>query len=212
MVGWHHRLDGHEFEQAPGVGDGQGSLACCSPWGCKELDSTERLNWLTHISNLFQNSPLLNLFCSFSILFQTFGFLCLEDFSQLAEILQVWRSPFSRGSSQSRDQNQVSHTAGRAFTSWATREAQEYWSGIAYPFSCGSSQPGNRTGVSCITGRFFTNWSIREVIHLHIFTLFHNSPLLNLLCSFSILSFRPLVSSAWKAFPILQRSFKSRFE
>ena len=44
MVGWHHRLDGHEFEQVPGVGDGQGSLACCSPWGHKELDMTERLN------------------------------------------------------------------------------------------------------------------------------------------------------------------------
>ena len=36
MVGWHHQLDGREFEQAPGVGDGQGSLACCSPWGRKE--------------------------------------------------------------------------------------------------------------------------------------------------------------------------------
>ena len=45
MVGWHHRLDGHEFEQALGVSDGQGSLACCSPWGRKELDTTERLNW-----------------------------------------------------------------------------------------------------------------------------------------------------------------------
>ena len=45
MVGWHHRLDGHEFEQALGVGDGQGSLVCCSPWGCKELDMTEKLNW-----------------------------------------------------------------------------------------------------------------------------------------------------------------------
>ena len=44
MVGWHHQLDGHEFEQAPGVGEGQGSLACCSPWCCKELDRTERLN------------------------------------------------------------------------------------------------------------------------------------------------------------------------
>ena len=41
MVGWHHRINGHEFEQAPGVGDGQGSLACCSPWGCKESDMTE---------------------------------------------------------------------------------------------------------------------------------------------------------------------------
>ena len=41
MVGWHHRLDGHEFEQAPELGDGQGSLACCSPWGGKESDTTE---------------------------------------------------------------------------------------------------------------------------------------------------------------------------
>ena len=39
MVGWHHRLDGHEFEEAPGVGDEQGSLARCSPWGRKELDT-----------------------------------------------------------------------------------------------------------------------------------------------------------------------------
>ena len=45
MAGWHHWLDGHEFEQALRVGDGQGSLACCSPWGHKELDMTERLNW-----------------------------------------------------------------------------------------------------------------------------------------------------------------------
>ena len=45
MVGWHHRLYGHEFEQVPGVGDGQGSLACCSPWGRKESDMTEQLNW-----------------------------------------------------------------------------------------------------------------------------------------------------------------------
>ena len=44
MVGWHHSHDGHEFEQAPGVGDGQGSLACCSPWGRKESDTTEHLN------------------------------------------------------------------------------------------------------------------------------------------------------------------------
>ena len=44
MVGWYHRLNGCEFEQTLGVGDGQGSLACCSPWGCKELDTTEQLN------------------------------------------------------------------------------------------------------------------------------------------------------------------------
>ena len=45
VVGWHHWCNRHEFEQAPGVGEGQGSLACCSPWGCKELDMTEWLNW-----------------------------------------------------------------------------------------------------------------------------------------------------------------------
>ena len=43
MVGWHHWLNGHEFEQVSGDGEGQGSLACCSPWGCKELDMTEQL-------------------------------------------------------------------------------------------------------------------------------------------------------------------------
>ena len=46
MVGWHHQLNGHEFEHVPGVGDGQGSLVCCSPWGQKELDTTEWVNWI----------------------------------------------------------------------------------------------------------------------------------------------------------------------
>ena len=44
MVGWHHQLDGHEFEQALGVDVGQGGLVCCNPWGLKESDMTERLN------------------------------------------------------------------------------------------------------------------------------------------------------------------------
>ena len=45
MVGWHHRINGHGFEWTPGVGDAQGGLECCSPWGRKELDTNERLNW-----------------------------------------------------------------------------------------------------------------------------------------------------------------------
>ena len=45
MAGWHHQLDGHEFEQALGIGDGQWSLACCSLWGRKESDTTQQLNW-----------------------------------------------------------------------------------------------------------------------------------------------------------------------
>ena len=63
MAGWHHWLDGHEFESTPGVGDGQGGLACCDSWDRKESDTTERLNWTElmdylsllhlHLSNLF---------------------------------------------------------------------------------------------------------------------------------------------------------------
>ena len=45
MAGWYHRLNGCEFEWTPGVGDGQGGLACCYSWGCKESDTTEQLNW-----------------------------------------------------------------------------------------------------------------------------------------------------------------------
>ena len=44
MIGWYHRIYGHEFDQALGVGDRQGGLACCSPWGCKESDTTEGLD------------------------------------------------------------------------------------------------------------------------------------------------------------------------
>ena len=51
MIGWHHRLNGHEFEQVLEVGEEQGSLACCSPWSHKESDMTEWLNW-AEISNL----------------------------------------------------------------------------------------------------------------------------------------------------------------
>ena len=55
MVGWHHQFNGDEFEQALGVGNGQGSLACCSPWDCKESDMTEQLN----------NNKVVTMKCSF---------------------------------------------------------------------------------------------------------------------------------------------------
>ena len=56
VVGWHHQLHGHEFEQAPGVDDGQGGLACCSLWGHKESDTTERLNW-TELNSAYTGMP-----------------------------------------------------------------------------------------------------------------------------------------------------------
>ena len=60
IVGWYHQLYGHEFEQAPRVGDGQGSLVCCSPQGHKELDMTELLNG-TEQNTFGKNVPSLNL-------------------------------------------------------------------------------------------------------------------------------------------------------
>ena len=58
MVGWHHWLNGHEFEQAPGFGDGQGSLACCSPWGHKESDMSKQLNWTDMSAKKYKASEL----------------------------------------------------------------------------------------------------------------------------------------------------------
>ena len=59
MAGWHHGLDGHEFEWTLGVGDGQGGLACCNSWGRKELDSTEWLNWTELNSQRLGNSHVI---------------------------------------------------------------------------------------------------------------------------------------------------------
>ena len=56
MVGWHHQFNGHEFEQTPGDGEEQGSLACCSPWGCNELDTSERL--INNMELLVETRPL----------------------------------------------------------------------------------------------------------------------------------------------------------
>ena len=77
-----------------------------------------------------------------------------------ARILEWVAFSISRGSSQPRDQTQVYHSAGRFFTSWVTREAQEEW--VAYPFPSGSSWSRNWTWLSCIAGRFFTTWATRE--------------------------------------------------
>ena len=62
MVGWHHWLNGHEFEWTLGAGDGQGGLACCSPWGHKESDTIEQLNWTEGVWQLISHTVLcLNL-------------------------------------------------------------------------------------------------------------------------------------------------------
>ena len=109
MVGWHHRLSGHEFEQAPGDGEGQGGLACC-----QITKSRTQLN---------NNNKKLK--CPLKIkakVTQSCPTLCDPMDYTVHEILQArileWVAiPFSGGSSQSRDQTQVSHIAGGFFTS-----------------------------------------------------------------------------------------------
>ena len=62
MVGWQNWLDGHESEQALGVGDGQGGLACCSSWSCKESDKTERLNWTDEQNILYLSKAIIEIY------------------------------------------------------------------------------------------------------------------------------------------------------
>ena len=76
MVGRHHQLNGREFEQAPGVGDGQGSLACCSPWGHKELDTTERLNRIEYLEETVCNTSPQNHCWVKIVLHQIYVFRC----------------------------------------------------------------------------------------------------------------------------------------
>ena len=78
MVGWHHRLNGHEFEQAPGVGDGQEKLVCYSPWGRKGWDTTQQLNWSEWLTFIF------------FICFLPLGWFCLRIWGYRYFSLQSW--------------------------------------------------------------------------------------------------------------------------
>ena len=79
MIGWHHQHDEHEFEQALGVGDGQGNLACWSPWGRKELDTTGKLNNNNNKAIIY-----------FGYDFLTFGMYIHYFFKQIGNILKVY--------------------------------------------------------------------------------------------------------------------------
>ena len=135
MVGWHHRLDGHEFEQATGVNDRQRSLVCFCPQGRIELDTTERLNW-----NLYLNPGFLIHHVRVYSLVNMKGKVTQSNLTLRHHgLCSSWNSPgqntgvgslsLLQGIFLPRDRAQVSHIAGGFFTSWATREAQEYWSG-----------------------------------------------------------------------------------
>ena len=151
MAGWHHRLDRRESEWTPGVGDGQGGLACCDAWGRKESDTTERLNWNDSESescSVVSNSlPPHGLYSSWNSPGQNTR---VGSLSLLQGIFPTQGS--NPGLLHCRQiLYQLSHQGSPTILQW-----------VAYPFSRGSSRPGNRTGVSCIAEGFFTNWAIRE--------------------------------------------------
>ena len=133
MAGWHHWRDGHESEWTPGVGDGQGGLACCDSWSRKEWDTTERLNWTELTTN---NNKWASLSCSKPCaqslsrvqLFTILWTVAIHGISQ-ARTLEWAAISSSRGSSWPRNQTYVSCVscvAGRFFfTCWAIREAPQ---------------------------------------------------------------------------------------
>ena len=85
MAGWHHWLDGHEFEWTLGVGDGQGGLACCNSWGCKELDTTEQMNWTECLVML----SIFNVLISLSI-YSLWAWLVAQTVKNLPAMRESW--------------------------------------------------------------------------------------------------------------------------
>ena len=133
MAGWHHQLNGRESGWTPGVGDGQGGLACCDSWGRKESDTTERLNWTD--SYIYVYICLCVCVCICMCLLSCFSHVRLCDpldcslpGSSVHGILQTrtleWVAMLSsKGSSQLRDWTCifcVSWVSGGFFTHWAT--------------------------------------------------------------------------------------------
>ena len=83
MAEWHHWLDGHQSEWTPGVGDGQGGLACCDSWGCKESDTTEWLNWLSIVD--------LQICVSFRCRGKSFSYIYIHIFFRLFSLVSCYQ-------------------------------------------------------------------------------------------------------------------------
>ena len=92
MVGWHHQLNGHEFEQAPANSEGQGSLGCCSPWGGKESDTTERLN-----NSTFRLQVMAKILCKLRL--KGIWHLPMHGKMQKASPLPIFTDTFSKNGS-----------------------------------------------------------------------------------------------------------------
>ena len=178
MVGWHHRLNGRGFEQTPGDGEGQGSLACFSPWGLKELDMTEGLNE-QHEGGVWENlgNNVIALYLKWSYDLQPYSFVkILATVSQRVILLYItcfkWRwnedffirqvkwSVMLVAQSCPTLCNPMDYNPSVSSVHGIFQARILEW--VAISFSRGSSWLRYQTRVSYIAGRLFTIWATRE--------------------------------------------------
>ena len=138
MVGWHYRLNGHECEQAPGFGDGQGSLTCCSLWGRKEADTTEQLNWVDN-QNIFFTQRKHSSYATLHLDLTIYWMLCMhaQSFSRFW-LFVIPMDCIPPGSSVH------------------ANFQQGYWSGLPFPFPGDLPNPEINPTSPALVGRFFT--------------------------------------------------------
>ena len=167
MAGWHHQHNGHGFGWTLGVGDGQGSLVCCSSWGPKESDTTEQLNWteLKPLAMVILEGPQVVLICS-QIWDGCLGVWMLAQ-CLLADLcypdspLSLPCLPKSRITQQFPPPSPPQSSVFQGSSVHGILQARILeW--VAISFSRGFFPTRNQTEVSCIAGRFFTNWATRE--------------------------------------------------
>ena len=183
MAGWHHWLDGHEFEWTLGVGDGQGGLACCDSWGHKESDMTERLNWteLNGVEHIFLSLLVIWVISFEEYYFASFAYVflgCRLFIFTIVKSIGMFVILYSSCLSDTCMHMHSVHfnhillfatlwtVACQASVSMGILQARILvW--VVMPSSRGSSQARDWTHVSCIScisGRFFTHWATWEAL------------------------------------------------
>ena len=156
MVGWYHRLDGHKLEQATGVCDGQGSLACCSPWGRKESDTTEGLNWLAESNGNWLLKLEIIPQSVFGVFLSPQKTLYTKGLREL--LLSQQKPPSERDlQKQGKKNDKLLCIMSNSFATTACQaplstpfSRQEHWSGLPFPLPGNLPNPGIKPGFPAL--------------------------------------------------------------